>query len=188
MFNDLYSYMQVLGFLLALVTLVCRPEFFRIHNDVVKTFLAAILIGTIIKIGIFAAFPTLEIPKFIIGGIADQLKDLPLNFILGVWWEDCFFVLPVIYVYHWANQEYLSEKSRSRRNYVSTAVAFVFSLLFLSGHIYQGWWALTTLIYWNFSYRFGRKHGLGAPILIHLMIDISNVLFLKWYLQFKGIL
>lgn len=101
--------------------------------------------------------------RFILG-VTPHTPDLSFGTLLLVGWEDLFFSVLLIYY----PQKYL-------HRYIATPLAIISSLLFASGHLYQGTlWAAITVIYPYFiSYRVGRKYGYGTAMALHATYDIS---------------
>ena len=93
--------------------------------------------------------------------------------ILFVFWEDLFFVAPIIYL-------------QKHSNYKITAMVLLFlsAIIFGSAHLYQGTFAFFASIAYlvGLSFMGGKKYGLGTVMIFHVLFDISGVMAVRLFL------
>jgi len=91
---------------------------------------------------------------------------------LGVWWEDCVYVLPFLV----ANKYILEVTNKYLRISLAVAAALMFiamDLQFVSGHLYQGPAGLLSFAYPIVSFHYARLRGLGSMMMLHIIYDFS---------------
>lgn len=87
-----------------------------------------------------------------------------------VFWEDTFFGMPI----YFANK-YIKNK------WVFGAFVVALSLLFGSGHAYQGIYGvvITSFLPYFICYKYGSKYGFGTTMVGHILYDFSTIAALK---------
>lgn len=140
-----------------------NKESLRIDLEAIKRFL------------IFMAWVAMARAAMMLFFTTPQAALLPLInplHMLGVFWEDSLFVLPLVML-----------RDFGKMPKIPYNILFVISaLVFTSGHLYQGIWGLTAFAYPFVSAHYGRKYGFGTMILCHMMYD-----FITYYTAFAMI-
>lgn len=86
-----------------------------------------------------------------------------INVMFGVWWEDLFFVLPALLVYHFFG----------KKGIIWLSPLFVFTtFLFAQGHLYQGNIGWILGIYPILAFFMARKYGLTTVMVCHVLYDV----------------
>jgi hypothetical protein len=90
--------------------------------------------------------------------------------LLLVFWEDVFFGIPIYFA-----AKYLKNK------WVFGTFVVTLSLLFGSGHAYQGLFAvgITALLPYFVCYKYGKRYGFGTTMISHILYDFSTIAALK---------
>ena len=101
------------------------------------------------------------------------MDSLSLCSVLGVFWEDAVFCLPLLVMDKLKVSRYLK--------YISIALS---SLIFATGHLaYSPMWATITLLYIPcISYRFGKKHGILTVMVCHILFDLITLITYRLFL------
>ena len=157
------EYLIMLGLALALmigVQFTREKETMRITWLKVAEFMAFMVMVTLFRI-YFIDFGLST-------GLIERMPTLPLEistnkWTLGlVWWEDMIFGFPIYLLAKYVDKKWLK-----------WPLIVAISLMFGSGHAYQGMWAvaLTSLYPYFISKKYGEKHGFGTVMLCHIMYD-----------------
>jgi hypothetical protein len=169
----------VVGLALLLVTLFRWPHLLAIDTDFVKWFTkVALCFGVPMRCLLLWSGHDGKMTFAL-----EYLLSLPMSALLGVGWEDGFFVLPLLLLRHFRNLHLAAGnlKRAAALKAMVTVATPVLAILFTAGHAYQGWVGLLTIMYWLFSYQIGRKHGLGTSMLCHIVLDVVGVTVLHLY-------
>lgn len=155
------------AFILAIVYVFDRSVL-RFDLKAFAWFLKVLIIGSIISIvlnSLVGRFPPLPL--------------VPVSSLLFVWWEDVLFSLLSIYY----AKKFLPK-------YLYVPVIFISSIIFGLGHLYQGWFAAIALSFYPYfvSYRYGKKHGHGTIMAMHVVYDLSVYASLSMVHFIRGVL
>ncbi len=169
-------------------------EAVRVQLDSVAKFLAFMAMVTCIRIAVF---------DFTVGMggtipvLPPELLEMGMWRLLMVFWEDCFYVLPIYLVsrkeaginvtlkYYGKVIKTIGKKNKFNIPWIGKkqitqlwkpitwAIALGLSVHFGMGHAYQGMSAVViTMLYPFFiSYRYGRKVGFGTVMVCHILYD-----------------
>jgi hypothetical protein len=143
----------ILGTLSLVYTYRINKDYLRIDLKAIKSFLIFMAWVTIFRavLFLFSSSP--------MEGILHLINPW---FMLGVFWEDAVFVLPLIVL--------KEEKNISKPLYY---ILFAISTIaFVSGHLYQGLIGLTSAIYIYASAKYGKKFGFGTVMICHILYDL----------------
>jgi len=148
-----------IGVLITVIMIIKKPTLMKADFSKIASFLAFMAIITVGRIS-FCSFMSSIDPTFL-PQIPDALYNHPMWRFLLVFWEDAFFVLPMVFAF-----KYL-------KNWMAIPIVIGLSLWFGSGHLYQGWWAviITSLYPYFISYKYGLKVGFGTVMLCHILYD-----------------
>lgn len=163
--------MEMLIFFGVVILLMVATQFtkekdiLRIELDQVTKFLALMVFVTLIRIAFYdfmrdvggvKSFPMIP-PE-----ISEHKWSLAL-----VFWEDFCFGVPIYLAF-----KYL------KRKWISVVITIFLSLLFASGHMYEGKQAvvLTAFLPYFGFYKYGKKFGFGTTMVCHILYD-----FLTFY-------
>lgn len=98
------------------------------------------------------------------------MNKIELLSILGVYWEDAFFTLPILIL------------ERLKTNRVILIILLCLNAIsFALGHLSYGLlWATITLLYVPFiSYKYGKSNGLGTVMVCHILYDLITLITLR---------
>ncbi len=159
---------QIIGPALLLYILYKWPYELKINWGCIKIFLKIEAISCFLRGLFFYFFPHL-IPKALIY-ITNKMS---LTQLLGVYWEDAFFVLPIVLLSKYIQPKYI----------IYTFMLFC-AYNFGMGHIYQGTLAAFLMgAYVILSYLTRRRIGIGTFIICHIIHDITMATQLKLILN-----
>jgi len=97
---------------------------------------------------------------------------IPVNYLLAVWWEDAFYILPYLLL----APLILSVQTRWIKFCALTLAAFAFGATayhFMLGHLYQGPMGMVTIIYPFLAYAVASWKGLGTVMMLHIIFDFT---------------
>lgn len=178
---ELLNIQMLIGFILMMVTFYKIPSLLMIDKDFVLKFLKImLLINVPLRIGLMALSHGGPVSE-----VTYRILDMPLSVFLGVFWEDAFYVLPVLIMRYYQKlaQAAGQEKRRKTFKLIADVATPILALLFMHGHAYQGWVGMLTIIYWFFSYSVGKKRGLGTSMICHILFDVIAVVLIHVYAQ-----
>lgn len=142
------------------------PGICRIEKNKVKEFLFFLIKITIFRLVVHMIFG--------FSGAANSpsspMNKIQILTILGVYWEDAFFTLPILIL---------------ERLKVNKAILMILlclnSISFALGHLsYGALWATITLFYVPFiSYKYGKTNGLGTVMVCHILYDLVTLITLR---------
>ena len=165
--------MFYIGCFILLLFIIFYRDDVRIEWGSIAKFLAFMSLVTVIRIATadFVNSSGHGIPS------AKGLSQIKLWSLILVFWEDAFFVLPIVYL-------------RKRFNWwVCALPAAALTVYFGFGHAYQGTAAIyiTALYPMLVSYRYGIKVGFGTIMICHILYDFITVFtayFIKYLLSY----
>ncbi len=163
----MFETFMFIGIIFLIVALIYFNKDTRIEFDKVASFLAFLTVVTCIRIGYNSLF---TLPSEIMANAINEGRIFQPWSLLRVWWEDCFFVLPIFF---------FSKTKISKTWFVFVILAY--SIAFASGHLYAGYlWAGITLFYPYFvSYRYGIRYGFGTVMVCHVIYDMVTFCTVK---------
>lgn len=148
------SILLIFGILMLFAAAWVCPKLVRFTPKSYFSFLRFLTLMTIIRL---IAFSLIKSPPS-----AEFVGQFNWYQFLTVFWEDMFFVFPLLYI-----NKYL------KSNILFYLFGLVASISFASGHIYQSHlWAAILLIYPTVMYYLGKKHGLGTVMVSHVTYDL----------------
>lgn len=130
-----------------------NKKYIKIDFDAIKSFLIFMLWLTAIRtvLFFFSGSP--------MEGLLSRINPLLM---LGVFWEDAVFVLPLI----------ILKDEKNIPNILYYTLFAISTAVFTLGHSYQGTIGLTSAIYIYFSAKYGRKYGFGTVMICHTLYDL----------------
>jgi hypothetical protein len=138
----------------------------RIKKKSVVRFIKVMLVVTVVRV----------VLAHLTGQGHDPNPNSPMNTIkmvslLGVFWEDTFFTLPIL----------IARKMGASKLLLFIMLA-ISSATFASGHLaYSPLWAAITLFYIPFvSYKYGKLNGLGTVMVCHILYDIITIATVRY--------
>jgi hypothetical protein len=146
----------ILGVLSLIYTYRIDKSYLRIDVKALKGFGIFLLWLTLIRSFIFTISQSMP--------MSDILPLINPWLMLGVFWEDAIHVMPLIIL---KDKEVINK-------YVYYALFACSALVFASGHMYQGWIGLASILYMYFSAKYGRKHGFGTVMICHTAYDLTT--------------
>lgn len=151
-----------------------KEKFLRVDLDFISKFLAFMVIVTAFRLCtldfLIEAVP--EWTNRFLKPFQNMTSEISLWRLGVVWWEDAFFVLPVVYM-----QRY------SKKVWIPFA-ALIFAC-FGMGHAYQGIYAIfISMCYPILSLNLGREYGYGTMMVCHVLFDIIGFLTIYSTLNF----
>jgi membrane protease YdiL (CAAX protease family) len=160
----------ILFYVLAAVFIVLSsvqfPGICRVEKDKVYKFLRFMWYVTLVRVVVYMLLST---PN------AAQDPNSPMNkiellSILGVYWEDAFFTLPIL----------ILERLKVNKAILIVLLGFN-AISFALGHLSYGLlWAAITLLYVPFiSYKYGKLNGLGTVMVCHILYDLITLITLR---------
>ena len=163
--------MFYIGVALTILVSIFRSNVMRVELNKVASFLALLVIVTCARIAAYDFMVDIDpnyMPK-----IPPELYYAPVWHFMLVFWEDAFFVLPMILAF-----KYLKKS-------IAILVAITLSLIFAHGHLYQGYIAvaITSLYPYFISYKYSKKFGMGTVMVCHILYDFITFytqLFMPW--------
>jgi hypothetical protein len=161
----------ILAFCFFSLALLKAPDVIRVEWDITSKFSKFIATVQFLKVAILATLISRFAPEIWMRGV-DIFNSIPARHLLGVWWEDCFYVLPYLLL----TGPILAIRNKwLRRAAIGAAgLAFVATTLhFAVGHLYQGPIGWTAIVYPILSYRVGRAKGLGTMMILHVVFDFT---------------
>ncbi len=101
---------------------------------------------------------------------SSPMNTIVLPTVLGVYWEDAVFTLPIL----------VMERVNAPKWLINVLLG-ISSVAFASGHIpYSLFWAAITLLYVPFiSYKYGKANGLGTVMVCHIIYDLFTLATFK---------
>lgn len=158
---------QILGPALFMYILYKWPYEIKVNWKYVKIFLKLEAGGIVVRGLLLGFFPQL-IPK----GLLFAIKHVSITQLLGVYWEDTFYVLPIVLL-----SKYIQPK------FIIYSFMIFCAYNFGIGHMYQG---ILVSIYMGMyvicSFLFRRKIGIGTFMICHVVHDVVISTQLKWTL------
>ena len=143
----------ILGALSVIYVYRIDKSYLRIDTKAIKSFLVFMLWLTLIRTFMFI---------FISNPMENILPLINPWLMLGVFWEDAVYVLPLIML-----------RDKTNLNKVAYYTLFVISaLVFASGHLYQGIMGLASIFYLYLSAKYGRQYGFGTVMICHTLYDL----------------
>jgi len=136
----------------------------RVELEGISKFIAFMSLVVVLRLCLFDFLMTV-VPKQFLEMFYNSYKTLAqisLWRLALVFWEDAFFVLPMVFM--------INRFSK----WIWIPFVAAMSIVFGMAHGYQGEWAiLVTAIYPYFiSYRLGKIHGFGTVMLCHILYDV----------------
>lgn len=154
----LYNLQVLFGMIAFLYAFKKHPELLKVDiKQVIRFSLASFLIFGIQGI---------LLSKETVLNFVDAAYFNGINSLAGVWWEDACFVLPYLILY----------KILGKKSLFFLPLFVITSLMFMSGHSYQGPAGMVTFIFPFVSFYYARKYGAGTTMLCHIMYDTSIVM------------
>jgi len=143
----------MLGTLSLIYTYRINKKYLKVDFDAIKSFMVFMLWLTLFRtVLFFASSNPME-------GILHLINPWLM---LGVFWEDAVFVLPLIVL-------------KDEKNIPKVLYYILFAIstaTFTLGHSYQGIMGLTSAIYIYFSTKYGRQYGFGTVMICHTLYDL----------------
>ena len=162
------SNFQLIGFIVIVIAFFKDNKQFDIKLDGIAKFVGLMVLLTLVKLALKEVSPNLT--------KAQSYNHKLSNFLL-VFLEDAFFVMIPYYI----------NKLISRKK-LRGLVWIFFSLLFASGHLYQGTMGFVVAAFYPYfiSYKYSMKTSFATVMCCHFMWDCFQVLTPKIYklLQF----
>jgi len=150
---------MVIGALMLLSFYIFDRKTIRVEWDKLASFIAFMTLVTFLRIAMYDLL--MRIDPTMIPTMHRELLEIPKIFLTLVWWEDCFYVLPMFLGYKYLPKKY------------AHFLAILLSAHFGLGHLYQGiGGVLITSVYPYFiSYKYGKKYGFGTVMCGHVLYD-----------------
>ena len=155
-----------IGCLILLLFAIFDKETIRVEWDSLSKFITFLVVVFVLRISIISISGTLPINPV-------ELTNRPTWLFVLVFWEDCFYVLPLLFMdkFKWL-----------KKWYIWYPVAIALSIHFGLGHLYQGTQAvfITAMYPILVSYRYSKKVGMGTVMLAHILYDFSTFWMVKY--------
>jgi len=150
---------MIIGMLMVAAFRIFDKKTVRVEWQAIGGFLGFMAVVTFLRISMYD-YVHMADPDFI-PKMHGALLEMPKIMFSLVWWEDGFYVLPIVLAFR-----YLPKK-------IAIAFAIFMSAWFGTGHLYQGISGvfITSLYPYLVAYRFGKKYGYGTVMVGHVLYD-----------------
>lgn len=147
-----------------------KDDSIRIEWEQVAKFLGVMALLTMLRFCLADIWMQL-VPESIIDYISRARSTSDIGSLAFVFWEDVWFGMSIAWI-----MSYLYPV----RKRTAIAMVVLISLLFGSGHLYQGWIGMILSVYPFFiSYKYGKKYGFGTVMVCHMLYDFITVMTVK---------
>jgi hypothetical protein len=143
----------MLGTLSLIYTYKVDKKYLKIDFEAIKSFLIFMLWLTLFRTVLFFMSSN---------PIEGFLHLINPWLMLGVFWEDAVFVMPLI----------ILKDKKNVPNVLYYTLFAISTAVFALGHSYQGIMGLTSAIYIYFSAKYGRQLGFGTVMICHTLYDL----------------
>lgn len=153
-----------IGIGLIIILSIFKPKLMDVKLDKIAKFLAFMAIITVFRVSLNSYLFELD-PINNFPAPPWQLMGMSKWRFGMVFWEDAIFAIPMVFLFKYM------------KKWITIPLVIGLSLLFASGHMYQGWWAVGITAFYPYfvSYRFGIKVGFGTVMVCHILYDFITV-------------
>lgn len=152
-----WAYMYVMGFFFIAYTYKFNRQLLRIQWKTLAKWSAFLVFTGAIKYALYTYVPSNVVDL-------SAVAMIPWQYMVLAGFEEAMFTLPVYYAMIYSDNKY-----------IRTILMASLALVFASGHVYQGLFAIvpTFLYMFYIAPKYMKKIGFGTMVLAHVMYDLS---------------